>query len=136
MDLNDGEASRPKGALCRSLSACISAVFKFVGAGEVPFANVEELIKELINRLVSEASSDANHMSYCGDELSKILAERSSASLSWRRGRSLDGQTIQKTTEISQQQYIDKVVDVRFAVVQLVVKSRRNSGTQCRPASC
>ena len=36
---------------------------------------MKELITELINRLVSEASSDASHMSYCGDELAKILSE-------------------------------------------------------------
>ena len=41
MDLNDGEASRPEGALRRSLSACVSAVIKFgVGARKDPFANV------------------------------------------------------------------------------------------------
>ena len=77
MDLNDGEALRPEGALCRSLSACISVVIMFgVGAGEVPFANVEELIAELINRLESESSSDASHKSYCDDELAKVSAKK------------------------------------------------------------
>ena len=61
MDLIDGEASRPEGALCRSLSASISVVVKFdVFAGKDLFAKVKELITELINRLVSEASTDAS----------------------------------------------------------------------------
>ena len=65
-----------KETLCRSLSACISVVIKFsVGAGEDPFANVKELITELLNRLESEASSDASHKFYC-DELAKVSAKK------------------------------------------------------------
>ena len=37
---------------------------------------MEELITELINRLESEASSDASHKSYCDDELAKVSAKK------------------------------------------------------------
>ena len=48
---------------------------KFVGAGKDPFANMKELITELINRLESEAASDASHKFYC-DELAKVSAKK------------------------------------------------------------
>ena len=52
------------------LALHISAVMKFgagVGAGEGPFSKVKGLITESINRLQSEASSEANHKSHCDD---------------------------------------------------------------------
>ena len=83
MDLNDGAASRPEGALCRSLLACISAVIKFgVGAGKDPFANVKELITELINWLESKASSVASHKYSCDDE---FLRRKRMFKPRWRR---------------------------------------------------
>ena len=40
-------------------------------ASEDPFSKVRELITDLINKLQSEASSDANHKSYRDDEFAK-----------------------------------------------------------------
>ena len=60
------------------LALHISAVMKFgagVGAGEGPFSEVKGLITELINRLQSEASSEANHKSHCDEETSKVTEE-------------------------------------------------------------
>ena len=37
---------------------------------------MKELITELINRLESEVSSDASHMSFCVDELVKVSAKK------------------------------------------------------------
>ena len=55
------------------------------GAGEDPFARVKELITELINRLQSEASSEASHKSYCDDELAKASAKKRTFKPRWRR---------------------------------------------------
>ena len=77
MDVNDGEASCPEGALCRSLSACISVVIKLVLVlVRIPSQNVKELITKLFNRLESKASSNASHKSYCDDELATVSAKK------------------------------------------------------------
>ena len=41
------------------------------GAGEDPWPKQRNLITDLINRLQSEASSEASHKSHCDDELSE-----------------------------------------------------------------
>ena len=46
------------------------------GAGEEPFAKVNELTTDLSNRLQLEASSQASHKSYCDDELAKANEKR------------------------------------------------------------
>ena len=62
---------------------------------------MKELITELINRLESEASSDASHKSYCDDELAKVSAKKE------------DFQT-----QVEQQLRSPAYWTVRFAVLQ------------------
>ena len=68
------QKSKHSGALSQ-LASRIAAVMKF-GAGARPFAKVKGLITELINRLQSEASSEANRKSYCDEETSKATEEK------------------------------------------------------------
>ena len=68
MDLNDGEASRSEGALCRSLSACISAVIKFgVGAGEVPFLDCITIVSACNGELMSNSFAFAMKNAMCSE---------------------------------------------------------------------
>ena len=65
-------AKKKHSAALAQLVSRTSAIMKFgAGAGVDPFMKVKGLITDLINRLQTEASSDASHKSYCDEETSK-----------------------------------------------------------------
>ena len=59
------------------LPSRISAVMKAsAAAGEDPFARVKDLITDFTNRLQTQASSEANHVSYRDDELNHACVKK------------------------------------------------------------